>query len=421
MASRWDGDVGKIGDFNSKREGKKVSFRMPKGKREEGDYSCRQFDESKRGSRKPKPAGSADLYSPEVVYNYKSQWARYERALDLRPDSIEEGLKESYYKFHSCDAPDGFWKVTVKQGATFLKLAKSILTIVCPQPYRLTGGESDGTSFVWQQIAGNRTVVFSPETELNTTINMLNTCLPGTGCDSGTSLPIVLRVSVEGEPALFDNLTIYNTPTSTLFGNSFRSNGVGVNPCKIVDFVTPAPVYQNRGYFNQGEPVNFTWNLPKCETQWVTATTWQSNTNGEYLDIERFPVGEEHLFDAELRTYYRIKTEFLIEGFKREVTYSNPIYVDTANRKLTFGDDTQRGISFRVGQTRSLRVVPEFEVIQQTSPNRGVSFVYGKSSSRRGELNVQQVNITDTLNAGISFTPEKTRYTKEAQGSVVIG
>ena len=363
---------------------------------------------------------SPRLYSPEQIHNYKSQYARFERGLKLVASKIEKLEKSTVFWYHSCDAPDGYWKVTVGMGGPTYLNVKKILTIVCPKPYVLDDSiiESDGTQFVWEQLSGNRTMLVRNETQLYATLDLLNTCMAGTGCDDGSSLPIVMKVSAADDPSLYDFLTIYNTPTSNHYGNSYKG-AVSDVPCQKVKTFVPAPAFRYKGYCSTNQPITFTWNLPECDQKYITGYVLQVNTTGSYQDIKLFSTVENLIYPLQVESHYRIATNFLIYGIKLVRSYSAPFYLSPDY--YTFADDTQTGISFK-GKSKIAKTI--FGTITQTSDD-----FYKSGISYKGEkglcITVVPGTITqasdDFYKSGISYKGGKIRIVKTQLGGITIG
>lgn len=418
--ARWDGKSGKIPpSIINRRESKRVSPKINKSNDEiEGCKVEDWYAGAETGLRKD---GTPRLYSPEQIQNYKSQYARFERGLDLTASKIEKIEKNTIFWYHSCDAPDGYWKVTVGQGGpTFLNV-KKVLTIVCPKPYVLDESvlESDGTSFIWQQLSGNRTMLVRNETQLYATLDLLNSCIAGTGCDDGSSLPIVMKVSAADDPSLFDLLTIYNTPTSNHFGNSYKGRVSDV-PCqKVKDFI-PAPAFRQRAYCSFNQPITFTWTPPECDRQFITGYTLQVNHYGEYRDIQKSPQGENQSYLFELETHYRIATDFLILGVKQVRSFSAPFYLSRGTH-YSFVDDTQNGISFK-GKGRFITTVTTVKIFTgEDTYKSGISFKGNKGRKTTLVPTVVTRTAEDTYKSGISYRGGRSRITKTQLGGIVIG
>lgn len=413
MPARWNGKPGKIVPLKDKRETKRFSIKLPG--RGDDFHECRTRGEYNENQRKPIAPGSKQLYTPEQVYNYKSQWARYERGLNLIPDKIGDYNGKLAYFYASCDAPEGYWHVTLEAGATFVE-AGNFLTIICPTPFQLTQVESDGESFVWEQLFGNKTVFVQPPNAKNPIIYFEDDCYTPPQCDPGTDFPIVLRVYVEGQPELYDDLIIFTTPTSNHYGNSFAGKEEET-PCKKVSLITPAPIYPYKAYAADGSPITITWEKPQCQSSFITKYTLQVNTTGSYIDVEDFAPGDERLAEANVNTHYRIKTEFFNKG-KRTYSYSKPIYFSFP-RLLLFVDDTQRGISFSAKNRQPNKLTFSTIPVEVVDTQRGISLA-SRGFYQKYPLTSQKIEVEST-HSGISFAKSKQTYKKYDLGGIVIG
>ena len=420
--SQFDGRVPKFTPLRRKHEGKRVSIKVPKIDNY-GDH-CSEHDwYSARGKRQPLPPGSKQLYSPEQVYNYKSQWARYQRALSIKPSAIIEENRCTKYLYPSCDSPTGYWEVKVcSGGATFIELGPP-LTIMCPVPYLFTQGETDAEAVVWEQLSGDRSLTIDPDNTIDPTFYLENFCVPGTGCSDESELPIVLKASVAGQPELYDFLTIYTTPTSTHYGNSFAVTQRAADPCFKVQNIYPAPLYINRGYCNEGEAISITWNPPECDEDLV-GYIWQKNTTGEYVTVDQFATGDDLTLELELNTHYRVVSVFRTHSRTYQSvsqTFYIPYLPGTGNTPhRAFADDTHRGVSFAVSKIEISTNVPTVKRVLVESKNRGISFAVSGSAGRKINLGVKRISATSE-HRGIGFAPGEQRITKYQLGGILIG
>jgi len=412
MPARWTGKPGKIVPLKDKRETNRFSIKVPG--RDDDFHECRTRGEYNENQRKPIAPGSKQLYTPEQVYNYKSQWARYERSLELIPDKIGDWQGKLAYFYASCDAPTGFWHVTLEAGATFVKAGK-YLTIICPVPYQLNQVESDGEEFVWTQRFGNRTVTVQPPNAKNPTLYFEDDCYTPPQCDSGTDFPIIMRVQVKGQLNLFDDLLIFTTPTSNHFGNSFVGKEEET-PCKKVVTIAPAPIYPYKAYKADGSPITITWEPPQCKAEFIVKYVLQVNTTGNYIDVEDFGKNAERLAEASVNTHYRIKTEFLYRD-KTSYSYSKPIYYSFP-KLLVFADDTQRGISFAAKNIQKAKQNLSIVTVTITDAHTGISKA-SKGFHIKYKLTSQKIQPI-SIQSGISFVKGKQSYKKYNLGNVII-
>ena len=369
MAARWDGKVGKIPKIGDKRETKRFSPKVQQGEPE--FHECRTVDEEREedsGRGNPREPGAAQLYTPETVSQYKSQWTRYQRALSLTPAGIKQEGKKWIYKFASCNSLTGFWEVTVDPGATYLNIKKPIWQILCPKPIDFDVVDSDGDSFTWTQTRGKRTatlngIVLSREasTPFDTSVpelDILTLCL-NNGCADNSVDPIVLNVQPEGQPELFDSVTIYTTPTSFYDGLSCAVEKTVMDggacrqvPCQVYPSFFDPPQYLQRSYIFTGSGYTVTWSLPTCDAEYLVETIWQQNTTGQYLDVQRFPVNSNRIFTALLNTHYRIRSVFNVRG--HQTTSDGCRFYFQNRNQLIIADDNLNGISYSVRTKKSV-------------------------------------------------------------------
>jgi hypothetical protein len=435
MPSRWDGKVGKIPKVGEKRESKRFSPRVEGVEEQSGIHECRSYpiDEERERRGSPKEPGQAELYTPETVSQYKSQWARYQRALELNAAAIVKQGNKLIYKFSSCDSLTGFWEVEVTPGATYLKILKPILQILCPKPTVLDIIESDAQTFTWTQTRGSRSAQIngvllkaseqSPAFENNPTLDLLSICLSN-GCHDGSVEPVVINVQPEGQPELFDSITIYTTPTSTHYGNSFEVAvaAADADPGRKVTTLRPGaplPQYLQRGYVaNPPNTYMLTWDLPAAYPEFVTETVWQQNTTGQYLDVQRFPRQDNRLFVANLNTHYRVLSTFNVYG-NASVSESQRFYFTNPNR-VVVADDSLNGISATGLKTNITKLPLSRKLLTVEDKYDGISATGLKTNITKLPLSRKLLEAPiDTYN-GISWTTLKTSVTKTQLGGMII-
>lgn len=416
---KWNGKSGRLTSFKQRRQNKRVSFILPAEAKDRGD--CLPKDYNPRDNT-GQPIGQPRLYTPEQRYNYKSRYARYERALDLKPAQItkrDDGCTE--YRFYSCNSLTGFYSVVVcPANGTFVE-AGDPLTIICPPGagFKLNQVESDGTVFKWTQLSGSRTVLFDDDTTLNPTLFIQSSCFTN-GCNDSSPLPIVLVVALENNQEIFDTLIIYNTVTDTNYGSSATpvlsasdNSDCRAVPCEII----PAPVYSERGYC--GGNINITWKLPTCETDFVYETVVQANTTGQYIDEEVFDIAEDRIFETQPNVTYRIAARFNQFGNISEKHGCS--FRFSGQENTVFVDNTNNGIS---GKTLAAEIVKlNFQVKKLTVEDNN----YGISGIRLGNtlnvlpLAVKRVVPTTDVNKGISASSLNGSVDKFNLGGIIVG
>jgi hypothetical protein len=414
---RWDGNSGKVNKWITKGESIRMSIKVPG----EDESLC---EPSGLGEGKASPLrGRAKIYTPDDTYNYKSRFARYLRGLNLQPAQVLQDGVCTVYRFYSCSSPTKFWDVKVcpEDDATFIETGPA-LTILCPpdEGFLLNQVTSDGTSFTWEQIAGNRTVFVDPEKDLNPRLFIEGSCFT-TGCDDGSFFPVILQVSVDGaDPPLTDTLIIYTTPTDTHFGIA-RTNSVflpDAAPCREVPRINLAPVYEEKAYCNHGEDeIVITWNLPTCETVSVVGTAITKNTTGQYVVVETFALEEERIFAVQPNVSYRIQSLFNRYG-RLSSSLGDPFRITFNNRFFLFGDDTQRGIAGKTINSFT-RIVQTIKRIIEEDLHQGIAGV-GRNSFAYEPIGFKRIEKSD-IERGIAASRMQTSYTRINYGGVVIG
>lgn len=290
---------------------------------------------------------------------------------------------------------------------------------MCPpiDGYQLNQVESDGESFTWTQLSGSRTILVNPPSEKNPKLFLQSTC-NGNGCDTGSFLPVVFQVSIDGAPELFDYLTVYTTPTSSHFG---VSAAVNINlpdaaPCRQVQNVTLVPIYTSKAYvIGVSDELVITWDFPSCSSEYLTGTSISKNDTGQYVVLDTFGLDEERIFAIQPNVSYRVGSQFSTRG-RQSASLGDPFRFTFDDRKVVLADETIRGLSV-IGQTRFLSNRNKTILLELKDLQRGVSVVSGKNFTR---VKLGAVNVEKTENHnGVSVTGRNS-FTRIAYGGGVI-
>jgi hypothetical protein len=421
----------KIPEVDSYRQSNRWSFRVPKDPNDLTNLNdaC-GFNEINPADNlleaRGRQMGESVEYDPVQIQNYRSQFARYEKAIGLTIDRIYQNAKgRTVYAFCSKDSPTGFWEVT-QAGGTFLNIPKPVLLVICPRPFQLqdlTGViTTDGDTFRWTQLQGRTTSIF-PNTG---GVEALNPTIFTFGAPGAYDPPIQLLIELEDNPQVFRIVQITTVPTSDQYGTGFTPLGNGVAPCYKVRTITPAPARAEGGALYTGGAIAFTWNLPTCDTNSVLQTVWESNLTGTYLPVAAYPVSANRLFVAQPNVRYSIRSDF-DTGLRQYSTTSDrflwsysPGVLNTD--KVILADTTQQGISF--ASTKSLTTQYQLSVITQqptdTFPN-AISFSRGKANFTQYPLSVITQQPTDTFPSAVSFSKGRASFIKYQLSGVIIG
>ena len=433
MASRWNGEIKKLKSWTSKGQSKSTSFIPPKST--EPGTDALEFVEGKDNIPNTNNinSGNTRQFEPNEEYNFKSAWKRYEKALEIRPSKIKEEEAKTTYFYYSPNANSGFWEVTISEDRNeFLNLLIPSYIIVCPPAagFKLAGTiESNATQFKWEQRAGNKTVLFDDDTIKEPTIFIQSTCYT-TGCDNGTGLPIILRVSLASNPSVYWDIIVYNTLTSTHFGNSV-TKGVLSDTDRACQKVTPIPYispltpsFLQKAYCENVDSTFFiTWLSPSCDSEFVTGYSLVVNTTGSYVQIDSVTANEEKLFEVELNKHYRIVTHFNIYG-KVISAPSNIFYYvvnDVANfiTHLAYGDDSYNGISASKLTSNYSKVDLKVTVLEYLDEYEGISYKLTSNYSKV-DLKVSVYEYLDT-HSGVAASKLTSSYAKVNLAGIVIG
>ncbi|MFN6460854.1 MAG: hypothetical protein RMZ41_003275 [Nostoc sp. DedVER02] len=105
-------------------------------------------------------AGLPKIYTPEQIYNYKSQWKRYEKGMNLvESGDVIKGNDDSSYKILSSKAPKGYWEVTKKHNDKGVCLSENVFVMLSA-----SGRAYDNNS-------EETTIINTPEDPAQTQIN----------------------------------------------------------------------------------------------------------------------------------------------------------------------------------------------------------------------------------------------------------
>lgn len=426
MASRWNGKINKLKPWTSKEQSKRTSFIPPKSTEPHPD-AC-EFEEGRNESPNIDDiiTGQTREFNPQEEYNFKSAYKRYLKALELRPSKIKtEGSKTTYF-YYSCNSNTGFWEVTVGEddSGTFINLLIRSFIIVCPPAngFKLTGViESDGTSFKWKQRAGNKTVLFDDDSIAEPTIFIQSTCYTS-GCDDGTGLPIILRVSLASNPDIFQDLVVYNTLTSTHFGTSASKGIVSDKACQkvsITPYISP-PAYLQKAYCEDVNNIFVTWNPPSCDSEFIVGYSLTVNTTGSYVVIDYAAVNEERIFELELNKHYKIISHFNIYG-KLVNTPSNIFYFTSTDiAHQVYGDDSFNGISSSKQNQNIITIDLKVTSYQYEDVYAGISSSKQNQAISQIQLKASSYTYIDEC-VGIGASKMTSSYTKVNLGGVIIG
>ncbi len=238
-----------IPDFDQKprrvkdlRTGDSTSFYIPKQKFPDLELPCDlhiSTQYNKKGSKKGRKQGTTVLYDANQLYNYGSPSQRYDRSIQLFPSQIKQDGDNTIYAFCSSDSATGFWEVTVGGKDLFLEFSLNNLVIICPRPFQIgdfVEVETNANSIKWTQLQGRTTIISPAEGEgsLSPTISIIGSRTP-------TDPPILLIAEAEGNPGIFEFLSIDTTirerqPRPTGWG-AIADNPLLSSSCRLY----PAP------------------------------------------------------------------------------------------------------------------------------------------------------------------------------------
>lgn len=411
-------------DINEIRPSSRFSFRVPKKEPDltQLDDQCGFEDIQPTADllhSRGRQTGELVLYDPIQQKNYLSQYQRYEAALDLEIHSIVKlPSGKMAYRFCSKRSPVGYWEVQIG-GATFVRLTRPILTIICPQPFKLadvrSGIETDDTSLVWEQLQGRNTIIspVSGEGSLDPTFVILP------AARDPLDPPILIRVSLSGDPNIGDTLAIRTTATSTQFGIGSEVLDWGQDPCRAVPsiFFLPAGRSQASVYTNQ--PIRVGWQTPTCGAAEIVGYTWQSNTTGQYLDVQSFAPSDPRTFVLQPNVRYRVLTVRSLFGIETQIDSQRFQFTPPPNGQIILADERTNVSSTAI---ESYHVIKPYALITLNPKDqfRGIASTFIDSSHDTKPYGVVQRSLQDKF-LGVSSTGIEGRHAVTQSGGIVIG
>lgn len=367
--------------------------------------------------------GELVLYDPVQEQNYFSQAARYDAAIGLEIHSIGKSeVGRTVYRFCSKRSPTGFWEVSIS-GATFVRIINPILNIICPRPFKLrdvsSAIETDDESLEWEQLQGRLTII-NPDSgagSLDPTLAILP------AARDPLEPPILIRVSLAGDPTIGDTLAIRTTATSTVFGIGSNLMDWEQDPCRSVQtvFLLPAAMSGAIAY-NGTSQLLVGWLTPTCGAADVTGYVWQQNTTGQYVDAQAFTNSDPKRFLLNPSTRYRIITNRLNQNVMNSIDsprfeFSAPIggKMILADEKLSSLSSGLMDASFNTNPYTLLRLE------NTDSFTSGISSGLMDASFNSNPYTLLKLDNADSYTSGISSGLIEASYAVTAGGGIVIG
>lgn len=411
-------------DINEIRPSSRFSFRVPKKEPDltQLDDQCGFEDIQPTGdllSQRGRQTGELVLYDPIQQKNYLSQYQRYEAALDLEIHSIVKlPSGRTAYRFCSKRSPIGYWEVQIG-GATFVQITKPILTIICPQPFKLadvqSGIETDDTSLVWEQIQGRNTIISPAEGEGS--LDPTFVILPA--ARDPLDPPILIRVSLSGDPSIGDTLAIRTTATSTQFGIGSEVMDWGQDPCRAVPNIFFLPSGQTQAIAYTSQPIRVGWLTPTCGADQIVSYTWQANTTGEYVNVQNFLSSDPRMFVLQPNVRYRIVTMRSLFGIPSQIDSQRFQFTPPVNGQIILADERTSVSSTAI---EGSHIIKPYALIVLNLPERqtGIGATLIETRHETKPYAVIQQMAQDRVN-GISSTAIEGRHMVTQTGGIIIG
>lgn len=303
-----------------------------------------------------------DPPSPNEKYNEESQYARYEKALNIGPVKIEEykdpttGKNSRIFFYGSNESNSGYWEVerlTRDVSISFLRSLnifgnatyQVVLDLdVTTNAQFITEHPDDYDEWIWEQVEGVRTVLVSDNT-ITPSIFLLGSS-GGTGIVSRAK-PIVLRASLDGDKTTFDDLIIFTIPVSSFRNAGLKGSGWENEFTLDWHFL---PRYSNKAFKWTDGTINVSWSYPNGDRgeltnniPYVVLTRWLINDNGQYEEFSFIQNTETRTVELEWGKHYKAFVEYdYYQGID-----NNGVSKDIAQRAFSrsLSDGRTRGLS----------------------------------------------------------------------------
>lgn len=374
---------------------------------------------------KGRVTGELITYDADNIYNYQSQSQRYDKSIGLIPAYVNATEESTIYGFCSHNSPKGFWEVVLGKGgiATFIDLSPNFLTILCPRPFfldELLEIDSDSPSFLFTQIAGNRTVIIEPNNIKYPLFNIQSTCFTDT-CDSSTTSPLIIRIETNN-PLVFTDLVILNRAIDNFDGQGFASIPDNAISGRKVTNLQRVPDDLQRVYLWMGTDLIFTWSNPTVDSEFITKFTIQRLVP-PYTDIDTILITDNRVTTLSPNERYRIETAFLIFG-SPTTTISDPVFFSypTPNVKTLFADDSGSSLGYAFITSNYVTVNFGNKLVNEIDINDvGIGYTYISNTYNTVNFGVRVVIESDDNDIGIGFAFNASTYTKIDLGGVIVG
>lgn len=374
---------------------------------------------------KGRVVGELITYDADNIYNYQSQSQRYDRSIGLIPAYVNDNDTNTVYGFCSHNAPKGFWEVTLSKGgiATFIELSPNFLTILCPRPFQLDELleiNSDSPSFLFTQIAGNRTVIIEPNNTKYPLINIQSTCFTDT-CDSSATSPLIIRIETDN-PLVFTDLVILNRAIDNWDGQGYvGSVDTSISGRKVTN-LQRVPDDLQRVYLWLGTDLLFTWGNPSVDSEFITKFTLQKLIP-PYTDEDTLLITDNRIATLSANERYRVLTEFSIFG-SITTSVSNPVFFSypTQNIKTLFADDSCNPLGYTFINSSYVTVNFGNKLVNEIDINDvGIGYTYISNTYNTVNFGVKVIMESDNNEMGIGFAFNASTYTKIDLGGVIVG
>lgn len=391
------------------------SFRLPQ--LEEDKAFCSPFDD---GDEVPEGVGrrpgTTVSYSPIQTERYQSQYLRYMRGAKLTPDKIEEeedtGIIRYYYQ--SCDAPNGFWIVTVtpEPDEILIDAGPDLIEICSERIYVFGFVFPFDTPVIWTQVSGQPVTMYDTDKTLMY-------------FDRGGSVgPYEFRISAVSDPEIYDEMVVWTTPVSIYPGNisvigahTYSYPDCAVPPCRIYLAPSIPPVTQ-AFCVEPGVQLTIRWDEPTCYSQYLYEIQVQTNTGSGWTVVDTIDPTDDHYTVVTQGQYYRV-----VYRYDRGLVYGEDSFVDIPGCSFNVELENHTLLSDQIYDGASLlggySLVNEYGLVTISGTDESWISV-GGGDSDNNEYQSIILNELDTYQ-GVSVGGRSSSVTEYALGGIVIG
>jgi len=365
-------------------------------------------------------------YAADQVKNFPSQYSRYERGSQLRPDRLDERGGKPVYLFCQRGSTD-FWEVS-EEGITYLKLSKNTFVIICPVPWTLSSlGEyldTDGVDgdVLWTQEQGRDTSI-TPDDAIDPIFYTY-------GLRDVLDPPILIRVEAKDDADLFDYLAIDPIARSLHGSGSYAPTAeFDIDPTKRITKFYLVPGNVESAYVWTGQTQRAAY-LPPVETDNFLKAEgrWQEAEGGigsfELLPYQSFEVVNNRWYTPiSIYTFPEVNEPLRVIGEAFSLSYPPLCHLPSAICLHLFADNLGNSIAAIALSDFQFTFFPPSLITQTRTSNCGVMSAIASAGFEFAILTpaVNFINSADNNQGGSFVNAIAFEFTVYASEGVIIG